>query len=503
MANPEHSAILKEGVSIWNDWRKNNPEIIPDLKGITLIGQNLGGFNLSKANLIDSDLRSAQFDDADFSSADLTGVRLTKTTVRNANFIGSFLKDAILILTQFEATRLNSAILVGANFEGSKFTNCDLSNADISNTRLSNLNIIAGDMKGIRLNKSQIINSIFTKINLNQAKFNGVYIDNSEFKNNDFKQADLSDAILHSTTFMDSIFSYSGFYKTKMYSVDMSNCLFQEVDLEESYLEYSNFDRAKLIEVNFRGSVMHHVSFINSDFIKSIFGNTIMGSVDLSKALNLDGIRHRAPSSIGIDTIISAKGNLPEGFLKGCGLNDLAIEMVTYTKPGLDSEQITDTNYRIHDLYFGSGAIFYSSFISYSGKDEEFARKIHDDLQDNGVRCWFAPEDMKIGDPIRRVIDTQIQLRDKLIIILSKNSIQSEWVGDEVEAAIEEEKINRRLILFPIRIDSAVMNSRIDWAAKIKRRRHIGDFTNWQEERSYRRSLNRLLRDLRTTQFPI
>ena len=36
---------------------------------------------------------------------------------------------------------------------------------------------------------------------------------------------------------------------------------------------------------------------------------------------------------------------------------------------------------------------FYSCFISYSSKDEEFAKRLHADLQSNGVRCWFAPEE--------------------------------------------------------------------------------------------------------------
>jgi hypothetical protein len=39
----------------------------------------------------------------------------------------------------------------------------------------------------------------------------------------------------------------------------------------------------------------------------------------------------------------------------------------------------------------------YSCFISYSSKDQAFAERLHADLQNNGVRCWFAPHDMRIG----------------------------------------------------------------------------------------------------------
>ena len=30
MANEEHLKILKQGVDAWNQWRKENPKIMPD-----------------------------------------------------------------------------------------------------------------------------------------------------------------------------------------------------------------------------------------------------------------------------------------------------------------------------------------------------------------------------------------------------------------------------------------------------------------------------------------
>ena len=62
----------------------------------------------------------------------------------------------------------------------------------------------------------------------------------------------------------------------------------------------------------------------------------------------------------------------------------------------------------------------YSCFISYSSQDDEFAHRLHADLQDKGVRCWFAPEDMKIGAKIRDTIDKAIRLRDKVVLVLSE-----------------------------------------------------------------------------------
>jgi hypothetical protein len=144
--------------------------------------------------------------------------------------------------------------------------------------------------------------------------------------------------------------------------------------------------------------------------------------------------------------------------------------------------------------------LFYSCFISYSSEDQDFASRLYADLKNRGVRCWFAPEDMKIGDKIRDRIDESIRLRDKLLLILSESSIASDWVEHEVENVLEEERQSKRIALFPIRLDDAVMNSSEAWAALIRRTRHIGDFTGWKEEESYQKALERLLRDLKSEQ---
>jgi len=51
MANNDHLALLKKSVNAWNEWRKKNPEIRPDLSGVDLSGANLFRANLSEADL--------------------------------------------------------------------------------------------------------------------------------------------------------------------------------------------------------------------------------------------------------------------------------------------------------------------------------------------------------------------------------------------------------------------------------------------------------------------
>ena len=140
---------------------------------------------------------------------------------------------------------------------------------------------------------------------------------------------------------------------------------------------------------------------------------------------------------------------------------------------------------------------FYSVFISYSSRDRDFADRLYADLQAQGIRCCLDREDLKIGDPIRPRIDEAIRLHDKLMLVLSKNSLASPWVEGEVESALERERSQKQIILFPVRLDNKVMATETPWAAKIRRERHIGDFRQWKDHDAYQTSFARLLRDLK------
>lgn len=52
-------------------------------------------------------------------------------------------------------------------------------------------------------------------------------------------------------------------------------------------------------------------------------------------------------------------------------------------------------------------------------------------------------------------------------------------------------------MLFPIRLDEAVMGTDAAWAAEIRRRWHIGDFSTWRDLTAYDKAFQHLLRDLK------
>jgi hypothetical protein len=202
-----------------------------------------------------------------------------------------------------------------------------------------------------------------------------------------------------------------------------------------------------------------------------------MTAVDLRGVNGLESVYHYSHSSIGLDTIELSQGHIPEIFLRGCGVSDRLIEYI----PSLTARAIG----------------YYSCFISYSSHDEALAERLHADLQAKGVRCWFAPHDLRIGARIRVGIDEAIRLHDKLLLILSKHSVASDWVEKEVETAMEQERRQKRTVLFPIRLDPAVMKIESGWPADVRRGRNIGNFCKWKQHDAYQQAFTRLLRDLR------
>lgn len=198
---------------------------------------------------------------------------------------------------------------------------------------------------------------------------------------------------------------------------------------------------------------------------------TILGNVDLRGVKGLEAVLHRGPLTVGIGTIYRSHGEIPESFLQGAGVPDSFLEIIAAI-----------TNRPIE---------YYTVFISYSSKNHDFAERLYGDLQTKGVRCWFAPEDLKWGDQIRPRIDESIRLYDKLLLVLSAHSVASQWVEQEVETALEKERKERRLVLFPIRLDKTVMDIEGGWPALIRNTRNIGDFTLWKRHNAYQKALER------------
>ena len=319
------------------------------------------------------------------------------------------------------------------------------------------------DLIGLNLSGAELYFSNLYQTNLARASLSGAILSGAHLVGTRFTGADLRNANCQRANLRDA----------KLAGADLS-----EANLLGADLARTDLKGAKLYGADLSEASLNRTDLKEADLSGVYLRETIFAQVDLRSVKGLATVKHSGRSSLDIHTFVFSEGQIPDIFLRGIGISD---SFIAY----------------MHSLV-GKPIDYYTCFISYSSKDQDFVERLHADLQSNGVRCWFAPEDMKIGDKIRIRIDEAIRLHDKLLLVLTEHSVRSDWVEKEVETAFEKEQQMKRLVLFPIRLDDTVMQTNQAWAADIRRMRHIGDFSNWKNHDEYQKALNRLLRDLKS-----
>jgi hypothetical protein len=130
-------------------------------------------------------------------------------------------------------------------------------------------------------------------------------------------------------------------------------------------------------------------------------------------------------------------------------------------------------------------------------------------MQQEHLRVWFAAEDIKGGQHLVEQIDRAIRFYDKLLLVLSQHSLQSEWVITEIRKARRIERSERRRKLFPIRlIDMDTIqawecfdaDTGTDLAVEV-RKYYIPDFSKWKDNDMFEAAFERLYRDLKSEKF--
>lgn len=328
-------------------------------------------------------------------------------------------------------------------------------------------------------------------------KFRKAGYERSRYKINGVQQKRHENSVLDFTNstltghFVDFDFGYIDFSGATFINCSFTNCKFSDSDVGHTkiqnskftncYLGHCSFFRAcfyktKIINCYFGHTTLSEARIENTTIKESIFHNTIFYRTEFIGVKGLETSKYEGMNLFDTFSIPEWK-NLPLNFVRGLGVPEFIINILNNP----DKNAIN----------------FFSCFISYASTDYQFANKLYADLQSIGIRCWFAPEHLNIGDKIRRKIDESINIYDKLLIILSESSVNSHWVEHEVEAALEKEIERREAVLFPIRLDDCIQNIRQGWAAKIKRERNIGDFSNYKNESEYKRAFKKLVESLK------
>jgi len=310
----------------------------------------------------------------------------------------------------------------------------------------------------------------------------------NEWRKEETFQPDLSGVDLSGADLSEINFYRANLYGARLMGTILYSANLIRACLDHAFLAEANLRSAQLIEADcasadlrkakFMETILRRTDLGQADLSEAVFSEAILCDLDLRGVRGLVWVRHLQPSTIDTRTLFRSEGKIPEAFLRGAGVPE---PLLIYLR-SLASRQPVQ---------------YYTCFISYSSHDQNFAERLYSDLQGKGIRCWFAPEHMEIGDKIRSRIEESIRLYDKLVLVLSEHSITSNWVAYEVERALNKEPEGIPNVLYPIRLDNTVMQSKAGWADDIRRTRHIGDFTHWKNHDNYKMAFDRLLRALK------
>jgi uncharacterized protein YjbI with pentapeptide repeats len=368
-------------------------------------------------------------------------------------------KDKYGLRPDLRNSDLNSAKLFDADMSCADLSSAKLSGADLSSAKLSDAILSGAILSGANLSGANLLDADLSTANLSGANLSGAIVSGANLSRANLFDADLSSANLSSANLSGANLS-----SANLSGANLSGAILIVTKLIGAKLIGANLSRA-----NLSGADLSGANLSGANVTSTTFGLTILADVDLSDARGLDTVNHERRSSLGLDTFFNSNGNIPEVFLKGVGAPDVFI--------------------RYASSLVGRPFEFYSCFISYSHADKRFARRLHDALQGQGIRCWLDEKQLLPGDHIHQAVDEGVRLWDKVLLCCSNTSLNSWWVDKEVQKALaKEERLWKErgkqvLAIIPLNLDGFMFSpSWQDWKNEHLKSRLAADFTCWEKD---------------------
>ena len=314
MGNKEHFNYFTQGVEVWNRWRRENPEVIPDLKGVTMIAADLKQFDLSRANLSGSILNGCDFTEANLKGADLSMSQLARANLSKADLQSANLKYTEIPRANLAGADLSDSNCEKATFDGSDLTEIRLSRANLSGAFLNRVNltnalIIETNLSGAKLRSANLTNAQIILTDLSNAQLGRADLSEANLNMVELSSADLTEATLGKASLGGSNLSKAHLNGAHLMGASLPFVTLTEADLSGANLVRVNLIKANLSGAKFNNTDLTYANLVeanveNSSFIDCvIYGVSVWGMKGKPQAQQNLIITPRGEATIMVDNL--------------------------------------------------------------------------------------------------------------------------------------------------------------------------------------------------------
>lgn len=361
----------------------------------------------------------------------------------------------------------------------------------------------------------------------------------------DLSKAHLSEAKLFDANLSDAVLRGAKLRRTELYRADLRGTDLRGVDLRAAKLSVSNLRRAQLNKADLRTALMRWcdlrgavlgeakldkadltgANLIWSDLYGAQLNETILSKADLrwarfgdtsvacalDETRGLNEVKHWGPSHLSLQAILGFKGQVPQTFLRGCGLANWEIKVARSYDPHITADENARLQAKIPRRPQYTGRFIGGIFICYCQQDVVFVDQLEKSLQDVHVPVW-RDEHKETDDPIQRCAVDAARPKDVVLLVMSQNAIHGDWAKALMRRQHEKEQEHRNTgreqpaRLSPIVLDDAWKVTAKDSNSTIQRdvffKTHLFNFSHWRDDRVFESTFEQLLCDLRIDTKP-
>lgn len=351
---------------------------------------------------------------------------------------------------------LSNQNLSGLNLDGAILTEANLENANLSSTSLRFVNFHKANLLCSCLKRSEIITSDITEACLRKAKMEHVQILNSNINNAKLSSALLTFAIIDNCSFLRA---------------DLESCIAISSKFHKCDLTEANIDRANFSGSQIQGAILKHTSgkqalFVQANlekaqleegnFCQAVFDNANLCSANLKAAR----FQNASFTNADLQGIEVNETDLRQADLRGADLINVSLHMANCYQTKIFQEDMRYANIFMKQAKDESFSIIRKNkvrvFISYSHADSSFAVRLEKALKKRSVDVWIDRKEILVGESLIGRIREGIDSSKFVCAVLSQQSLQSQWVKNELDIAMNQQIESGSVKVFPLVLEKDI-----------------------------------------------